>query len=57
MRKEEFWKKIWKKWWLKKEQAVCMIWWTKNQNYFDDQNWLLIYKRNSDDKLDSIIAI
>ena len=53
MRKEEFWKKIWKKWWLKKEQAVCMIWlpkllwWPKLTN---------LYKKNSADKLDSIIA-
>ena len=30
--------------------------WSDYQNYFDDQNWLLIYIRNSDDKLDSIIA-
>ena len=29
--------------------------WSDYQNYFDDQNWLLIYIRNSDDKLDSII--
>ena len=52
-KKEEFWKKIWKKWWLKKEQAVCMIWlpkllwWPKLTN---------LYKKNSADKLDSIIA-
>ena len=30
--------------------------WSDYQNYFDDQNWLLICIRNSDDKLDSIIA-
>ena len=30
--------------------------WSEYQNYFDDQNWLLICIRNSDDKLDSIIA-
>jgi len=53
-KKEEFWKKIWKKnddW--KKNKLFA---WSDYQNYFDDQNWLLIYIRNSDDKLDSIIA-
>ena len=53
-KKEEFLKKIWKKnddW--KKNKLFA---WSDYQNYFDDQNWLLIYIRNSDDKLDSIIA-
>ena len=53
-KKEEFWKKIWKKnddW--KKNKLFA---WSDYQNYFDDQNWLLIYIRNSCDKLDSIIA-
>ena len=53
MKKEEFLKKIWKNDDWKKNKLFA---WSDYQNYFDDQNWL-IYIRNSDDKLDSIIAI
>jgi len=41
---------------MTEKRTSCLHDLTKYQNYFDDQNWLLIYIRNSDDKLDSIIA-
>ena len=52
-KKKNFWRKFEKNDDWKKNKLFA---WSDYQNYFDDQNWLLIYIRNSDDKLDSIIA-